>query len=191
MSKFFAYLDRMKYIERWGLMRSVRAENVAEHSHNVAVIAYALAVIDNEIFSENTNADRTAVLAVFHEAGEVITGDLPTPVKYFNKDINTAYKAIEKVAEDKLISMLPEELEERFRRDIQPDKTSREYAVVKAADKIAAYVKCVEEERAGNTEFESAKKTLLAEVRATGLKCAEYFMEKFVEAFEMTLDELL
>lgn len=191
MYKFFAYLDRMKFINRWGLMRNTRVENVAEHSHQVSVIAYTLAVIDKEIFGSTINPDRIAVIAMFHEAGEVVTGDLPTPVKYFNREINSAYKDIEKIAEDKLISMLPPELKEVLRKDIQPDKTSYESRLVKAADKISAYIKCVEEQKSGNSEFESAKKAMQASIKDCALDCVNYFMDNFVEAYFMTLDELL
>ena len=191
MYKFFAYLDRMKFINRWGLMRNTRVENVAEHSHQVAVIAYTLAVIDREIFGGVVSPDRVAVIAMFHEAGEVVTGDLPTPVKYFNSEINSAYKDIEKIAEDKLISMLPDELNEVFKKDIQPDKTSYESRLVKAADKISAYIKCVEEQKSGNSEFDSAKKTMQASIDDCKLECVNYFMDNFVEAYFMTLDELL
>ncbi len=181
----------MKYINRWGLMRNVRVENVAEHSHQVSVIAYTLAVIDKEIFGQKVDADRVAVLALFHEAGEVVTGDLPTPVKYFNQDINTAYKNIERIAEDKLLSMLPDKLKEALRKDIQPDKDGYEYRLVKAADKLSAYVKCVEEQKSGNTEFESAKASMELAVKQSELRCVEYFMENFMPAYFMTLDELL
>jgi len=191
MYKFFAYLDRMKFINRWGLMRNVRIENVAEHSHQVSVIAYTLALIDKQIFGVEINPDRVMVVASFHEAGEVVTGDLPTPVKYFNDDINQAYKRIENIAENKLLSMLPEELKETLKRDIQPDKNSYEYRIVKAADKISAYIKCVEEMNSGNTEFESAKKYMKQTIEEFNLRCVDYFMENFVTAYFMNLDELL
>jgi len=184
-------IDRMKFINRWGLMRNVRVENIAEHSHQVSVLAYTLALIENEMYGGKVNAERAAVIAMFHEAGEVVTGDLPTPVKYFNHEINSAYKDIEKIAEDKLISMLPDFLKEVMKNNIQPNKDEAEYKIVKAADKISAFIKCIEEQKSGNSEFDMAKQTMEKSIRELNLKSADYFMDNFIEAYYMALDELL
>ena len=149
-SNFFAYLNRMKYIERWSLMHSTVKENVMEHSEQVAQIAHALATINNVVFGGDVNADKCVSLAVFHEASEVITGDLPTPIKYYNNEIKVAYKGLEGVANEKLLTMLPEEMRDRYRAVISPDVTSEEYRMVKAADRLAAYIKCVEEKLISN-----------------------------------------
>jgi 5'-deoxynucleotidase len=150
MFKFFAYLDRMKYIKRWSLMRSVREENIMEHSHQVAVIAHALALISNKLFGGNVDANKTVLLAQYHEVGEVITGDLPTPIKYFNPEIKSAYKDLEKNACERILNMLPEELKDEYSAFVLPDTDTYEYVLVKAADKLSALVKCMEEIKAGN-----------------------------------------
>ncbi len=191
MSKFFAFLNRMKYIKRWSLMRSVREENIMEHSHDVAMIAHALAVINNK-FGGETKADveKTVLLAQYHEVGEVITGDLPTPIKYFNPEIKTAYKDLEKGACGKLLDMLPEDLREDYAEYILPDEKSYEYKLVKFADRISAYLKCVEEVKAGNSEFKKAKKTIGEELKKADDPAVEYYMKNFAAAYELTLDEL-
>lgn len=190
MSKFFAFLNRMKYIKRWSLMRSVREENIMEHSQQVAVIAHALALINNKIFGGNADVEKTVLLAQYHEVGEVITGDLPTPIKYFNPEIKTAYKDLEKVACEKILSMLPEELKSEYEKYVLPDAESFEYKLVKYADRLSAYLKCVEEVKAGNSEFKKAKATILAEIKAYDSKETEYFLKNFAPAYELTLDEL-
>ena len=154
---FFAYINRMKYIKRWSLMRSVREENIMEHSQQVAVIAHALALIKNKNFGGSVDVSKVVLLAQYHEVGEVITGDLPTPIKYFNPEIKSAYKDLEKVACKRLIDMLPENLKEEYASYIEPDETSEEYKIVKCADRLAAYLKCLEEINAGNSEFKKAK----------------------------------
>lgn len=190
MSKFFAFLNRMKYIKRWSLMRSVREENIMEHSEQVAVIAHALALINNKIFGGNADVNKTVLIAQYHEVGEVITGDLPTPIKYFNPEIKTAYKDLEKLAGEKILSMLPEELKGEYEKYILPNTDSAEYKLVKIADRLSAYLKCVEEVKAGNSEFKKAKATILADIKSQNSKEAEYFLKEFAPAYELTLDEL-
>ncbi len=189
MYKFFAYLNRMKYINRWSLMRSTVTENIMEHSQQVAVIAHALASISNLYFGGSLNADSIAVKALFHETSEVLTGDLPTPIKYFNPQIRDAYKALERYSNDKLLTLLPQELSELYDGIINDD-SSVEHRFVKYADKIAAYIKCVDEVNMGNTEFINAETTILDEIKKYNSPEVDYFMEHFVDAFQLTLDEL-
>ncbi len=189
MSHFFAYIARMKHIKRWGLMRSNREENVQEHSLQVAMIAHCLALIENKKYGGQLNPEHVMALAVFHETAEVITGDLVTPIKYYNREIQKAYKNVEKVAEEKMISLLPEELQEEYRPLIQPEEEIW-YRYVKAADTIAAYTKCLEELKSGNLEFSMAKDTLLQKIHDMNMPCAEDFLEEFIPSFSMTLDEL-
>lgn len=191
MYHFFAYMARMKLIRRWSLMKSVTEENIAEHSAQVAQIAHALALIKNRFFGGELNADRIATIALYHETAEVLTGDLPTPIKYYNPEIRQAYKQIEGVANEKLITMLPEELRADYRSLIMEDPSSYEYTLVKAADKISAYVKCVEELRSGNREFAKAEKALRQEIRKyESYDEVRYFCEEFLSTFQKTLDEL-
>ena len=191
MNSFFAYMSRMKFIKRWSLMKSVNEENIAEHSAQVAHIAHALALIKNKFYGGTLNADRVATLALYHESSEVITGDLPTPIKYYNPTIRTAYKEIEGAANQKLLSMLPEELRCDYRKVIETDAESYEAILVKVADKISAYIKCIEEMRSGNREFAKAEKSLKKAVEA--YFCydeVKYFCETFIDSFKKTLDEL-
>jgi 5'-deoxynucleotidase len=190
MSHFFAYLARMKFIRRWGLMHNTYPENIQEHSLRVAMIAHALGVIRNRVFHGRANPERAAALALFHDASEVLTGDLPTPVKYFNPDIRTAYRAIESVARRKLLDMVPGELQEDYRALLFEESDAEHRELVKAADRLAAYIKCLEELAAGNHEFSKAEKTLRASVEAIDLPEARYFLETFVPSFKLTLDEL-
>ena len=188
---FFAYMARMKLIRRWSLMKSVSEENIAEHSAVVSQIAHALAVIKNKKFGGTLNADRIATAALYHETSEVLTGDLPTPIKYYNPEIRKSYKSIEAIANDKLISMLPEELQEEYRSLIELPEDSYEHVLVKAADKIAAYIKCIEEMRSGNREFAKAESTLRAEVdKYRKYEEVAYFLDSFIDTFRKTLDEL-
>ena len=189
-NNFFAYLDRMKYIKRWQLMRSVREENIMEHSQQVAMFAHALAVIKNRIYGGNVNAEKAVLYAVYHECAEVMTGDLPTPIKYFDNSIRGAYKNLEEKASLKLLSMLPKELEGDFAASIIPDAQSEEYAIMKAADRLAAYVKCLEELRCGNNEFAKAKKSIEDDLHSRNMPEVEYFFKNFIESFSLTLDEL-
>lgn len=191
MNHFFAYMARMKLIKRWSLMKSVSEENIAEHSAQVAQIAHGLAVIKNRRFGGTLDADRIGMMALYHETSEVLTGDLPTPIKYYNPEIRKAYKDIEGIANEKLLSMLPEELREDYRTLVVPEADSYEQMLVKAADKISAYIKCIEELRSGNREFAAAEATLKAEVeRYYGYEEVRYFCETFLDTFRKTLDEL-
>ncbi|HLB59301.1 MAG TPA: 5'-deoxynucleotidase [Bdellovibrionota bacterium] len=191
MSHFFAYISKMKFIYRWGLKRNTHNENIQEHSYQVAVIAHALAVIRNKVFGGSINPDRVAVLALFHDVSEVLTGDLPTPIKYFNPKINTAYKEIEKVADRRLFSMLPEQLKPEYKPIFfQNGKDSEHRLLVKAADVICAYLKCLEEVKSGNQEFVMAEKSLKEKVEKLKLPEVCFFLEKYVPSFSLTLDEL-
>lgn len=190
MSKFFAFLDRMKYIKRWSLMRSVREENIMEHTQQVSVIAHALALISNKIYGKNVNVEKTVLLAQYHEVGEVITGDLPTPIKYFNPEIRNAYKDLEKHASIRILNMLPDELKDEYCAYILPDTDTEEYKLVKYADRLSAYLKCVEEIKAGNLEFKKAKLSIEKEIKSTGNEAVNYYIKTFVPAYSNTLDEL-
>lgn len=187
---FYAFMDRMKYIKRWSLMRSVREENIMEHSQQVAMLAHALAIINNKIFGGNANAEKAVLLAVYHECPEVLTGDLPTPIKYLNSSINFAYKDIENKASEKLLKMLPEELSSQLTPYVMPDKNSAEYKIVKAADRLSAYIKCLEERRAGNNEFIKAENSIKDELLSRNMPEVNYFFQNFIPAFLLTLDEL-
>ena len=188
-SHFFAYISRMRFIQRWALMRNTAQENVQEHSHQVAVLAHALAVIRNEKFGGNVDAGKVAVAALYHDAGEILTGDLPTPIKYDNPDIRTAYKQVEAVAERKLVEMLPEELRPVYAPILTLEAGEVEQ-LVKAADKLSAYIKCVEELKAGNNEFREAAAQTLRALEAYELPEVQYFLETFMGSFSLTLDEL-
>ena len=190
MHKFFAFLNRMKYIRRWSLMRSVREENIMEHSQQVSVIAHALALISNKIYGGSVDVGKTVLLAQYHEVGEVITGDLPTPIKYFNLEIKNAYKDLEKDASEKLLNMLPDTLKEEYREYVLPDETTVEYKIVKAADRLSAYLKCVEEVKAGNSEFKKARASIGAELKSLKRPEVDYYLKEFAPAFELSLDEL-
>ena len=190
MYKFFAFLSRMKHIKRWSLMRSVREENIMEHSQQVAVIAHALALVSNKYFGGNVNVEKTVLLAQYHETGEVITGDLPTPIKYFNPEIRDAYKDLEKNACVKILDMLPEDLRDDYREYVIQDESTEERRLVKLADRLAAYLKWVEEITAGNSEFKKAKATIEKELKNARRPEVDYFLKEFAPAFELTLDEL-
>ena len=191
MSHFFAYLSRMKFIHRWGLMRSTYPENIQEHSLRVALIVHALAVTRNRLFGGGAEPERAVLMALFHDVGEVLTGDLPTPVKQFNPEIKAAYGSIEAAARDRLFGMIPDPLKpdyEALFRLRDSDRVNAE--LVKAADKLCAYIKCLEERTAGNPEFAQAEKTLRAAVDRIDLPEVRYFIETFVPSFRLTLDEL-
>ncbi|MBQ8657548.1 MAG: 5'-deoxynucleotidase [Clostridia bacterium] len=187
---FYAYLDRMKYIKRWQLMRSEREENIMEHSQSVSLLAHALAVIRNKLYGGNVDIGKTVLLALYHETGEVMTGDLPTPIKYYNPELHDAYKRLEKTACEKMVEMLPEALKEELSPFVLADETSEEYKLVKAADRLSAYLKCLEELRSGNGEFEKAKKSIEEDLHSRNLPEVEYFFEHFIPSFSLTLDEL-
>lgn len=188
MINFYAYLSRMKHIKRWGLMKNTEQENIKEHTLDVAVIAHALALIGNKYFAKNYNEEHIMALAVFHEAGEVITGDLATPIKYYNPEIKSAYKKIEDVAVKKLLSMLPDELKPEYEA-LMCDR-GEDYKLVKAADKLSAYIKCIEEVKSGNLEFVKAKANLEKTVREIQLDEVQFFLNECIEGYELTLDEL-
>ena len=188
-SHFFAYVSRMRFIQRWALMRNTAPENVQEHSHQVAVLAHALAVIRNEKFGGTADPGQVAVAALYHDASEILTGDMPTPIKYDNPAIRKAYKDVEAVAEGKLLAMLPEELQAVYAPILTP--TDPEVIrLVKAADKLSAYIKCVEELKAGNNEFREAAAQTRKSLEAYELPEVVYFLETFMDSFALTLDEL-
>ena len=188
-SHFFAYVSRMRFIQRWALMRNTAPENVQEHSHQVAVLAHALAVIRNEKSGGTVDPGAVAVAALYHDASEILTGDMPTPIKYDNPAIRKAYKDVEAVAEGKLLAMLPEELQAVYAPILTP--TDPEVIrLVKAADKLSAYIKCVEELKAGNAEFREAAAQTRKALEAYGLPEVDYFLDTFMDSFSLTLDEL-
>lgn len=187
-SHFFAYISRMRFIQRWALMRNTAPENVQEHSHQVAVLAHALAVIRNERFGGQVDAGAVAVAALYHDASEILTGDMPTPIKYDNPAIRKAYKEVEKVAEDKLLRLLPPDMQPVYKQVLRPDAETE--ALVKAADKLSAYIKCVEELKAGNLEFREAAAQTRQIVEGYGLPEVAYFLDTFMDSFSLTLDQL-
>lgn len=190
-SHFFAYLSRMKFIQRWGLMRNTSAENIQEHSLQVAMIAHALALIRNRLFAGSVDPERVMILAVFHEVSEVITGDLPSPLKYFNPEISGAYSEIEEVARRKLWAMIPPKLQADYRSVLfREADDAAAWELVKAADKVSAYTKCMEELKAGNQEFAKAKDSIAQEITRLRLPEVDYFMQEFVPSFALALDEL-
>ena len=192
---FYAYISRMKYIMRWGLMRNTVSENIQEHSLQVAVLAHALAFIHNTLNQENPDEQldpaKACVYAVFHDANEIITGDMPTPIKYYNPVIKEHYHKIEDVSKDKLLSMLPEDMESYYRNIMfYEDCDPKYYPIVKAADRLSAYLKCVEEVKAGNNEFTKAKESIYSSLTKMSCPALEHFLEHFTDSFELTLDEL-
>ena len=189
MSHFFAYMFRMKHIKRWGLMKNSYEENIEEHSHQVAMVAHALALIDQKEFGKTVDEEHVMALALYHETGEVITGDLATPIKYFNQKINSAYKEVEDLAEDKILSFLPERYQNDYKKIIK-HRDDPDYIYVKAADRICAYIKCVEEIKSGNKEFEKAKESIYQSITDMQLPCVEFFFKEFIPSFSLTLDEL-
>ena len=186
---FYAYISRMRCVKRWALMRNTEEENIQEHSHQVAVLAHALAVIRNRCFGGQVDPGTVAVAALYHDASEILTGDLPTPIKYYNPAIRDAYKQVEHSACGKLVGMLPPELQPDFAEALTPTDPEVE-ELVKAADKLSAYLKCLEELKAGNTEFRKAKEQTYAALLQNPLPALRCFMEEFLPGFELTLDEL-
>ena len=187
--RFFALISRMRYICRWGLMRNTFEENVQEHSHMVAVLAHGLAMIQRDILGQPADPDRCAAAALFHDASEILTGDLPTPIKYYNPDIKHAYKEIEAVSCRKLLSMLPQQLQEGY-APLLMESDPQVNLIVKAADKLSAYIKCMEELKAGNSEFESAAIQTEQALRAMELPCLQWFMDHCLDSFRLNLDQL-
>ncbi len=189
MNKFFALIYRMKYISRWSLMRNTRIENVAEHSFHVSVLAHALAVISRDVFGNDISPEKVAAAALYHDMPEILTGDLPTPIKYYGADIRSAYKKIEAEASEKLVDMLDPKIRGGIRESAlcNDDKVSK---LVKAADKLDAYIKCCEEKNAGNRDFEKAEQQTRAALEKLSLPEVKYFLDNYIEAFTKTVDEL-
>jgi len=186
---FYAFIARMKYINRWILMRNTQSENIQEHSLQVAILSHALALINNIYFEGNLNADRAAVLGMFHDCDEIITGDLPTPVKYYNNGMREAYRIVENSAKEKLLGMLPDEMEASYRNILYQDEDEYIWKIVKAADTISAYIKCIDEIKAGNTEFHAASESILQKLETLQLQEVEFFMKEFLDGFKLSLDE--
>ena len=186
---FYALISRMRYITRWGLMRNTFSENIQEHSHMVAVLAHALALIDRDILGGSADPEACATAALFHDASEILTGDLPTPVKYYNPEIRTAYKAVERVSCEKLLDLQPPELRASYAPLLleSDEATAR---IVKAADKLSAHIKCIEEQKAGNQEFDAAARQTEQALRELELPCLDYFLVHCLPSFQKNLDEL-
>ncbi|HIT34982.1 MAG TPA: 5'-deoxynucleotidase [Candidatus Faecousia intestinigallinarum] len=189
-NEFFALMGRMRYITRWGLMRNTFSENIQEHSHQVAVLAHALALIRREVLGlPGPDPDRCAVAALYHDASEILTGDLPTPIKYYDPDIKAAYKRVEYVAGERLLAMLPPALQRHYAPLVlEEDEEVR--PIVKAADKLSAYIKCIEEQKAGNREFDSAEQQTMTAMRAMALPELDWFLTECLPAYEKDLDQL-
>lgn len=189
-NEFFALLGRMRYITRWGLMRNTFSENIQEHSHQVAVLAHALALIRRDILKlEGPDPEHCAVAALYHDASEILTGDLPTPIKYYNPEIKDAYKQVERIAGNRLLDLLPPELRDSYAHLVLEDEEAVT-PIVKAADKLSAYIKCVEEQKAGNTEFDSAADQTMASLQQLHLPELDWFLDNCLEAFTLNLDQL-
>lgn len=189
MNNFFGMLSRMKYINRWGLMRNNINENIAEHSLQVAIIAHGIAVIGNKRFGRNLNAEHIAMMGIMHDTTEIITGDLPTPIKYYAPEIRDAYKKVENIAANQLLKELPEDMQEAY-EDILIEDDSIEWKYVKAADKLSAYIKCIEEKNTGNTDFAKAEDTIRKALEDMQMEEIDVFIEEFLPAYVMTLDEI-
>ncbi len=187
--RFFAMLSRMRYIQRWGLMRNTFTENIQEHSHQVAVLAHGLAVIGREIFGSDISPERCATAALFHDASEILTGDLPTPIKYYNPEIKLAYKEVEAISGNKLLKMLPEPLQNTYKPLLLEEDKSVE-RIVKAADKLSAHIKCIEELKAGNQEFASAATQTKQALEAMKMPEVDYFIAHCLDSFTLNLDQL-
>jgi len=189
-NNFFALISRMRHIQRWSLMRNSIEENIQEHSHMVAVLAHALGVIRRDVFGVPCDPDACAAVALYHDASEILTGDLPTPIKYHDAEITEAYRRVESIANEKLLAMLPEELRAAYAPILTGETAAKYHDIVKAADKMSAYIKCIEERKAGNNEFISAEKQTISALKGYGMREVDYFLEKCMPAFEKTLDEL-
>ena len=189
-NEFFALMGRMRYITRWGLMRNTFSENIAEHSHQVAVLAHALALIRRDILGLPTpNPDRCAVAGLYHDASEILTGDLPTPIKYYNPDIKGAYKQVERIAGNRLLDLLPPQLRGSYESLVLEDEPEL-LPIVKAADKLYAHIKCLEEQKAGNTEFDTAARQTWEAMKAMERPELEWFLDNCLGAFALNLDQL-
>ena len=188
---FFAMMSRMKLIERWALMRNSLQENIGEHSQEVAIIAHALAIISNERLGNHINVEKVALIGIYHDATEIITGDMPTPVKYFNENIQGAYKAVEHDAAERLIQMLPEDMRKSYDSIFFPKEEELYlWKLVKAADKLSALIKCIDERKAGNTEFRSAEQSIREIIMKMDMEEVNIFIKEFLPAYDKTLDEL-
>ena len=189
-NEFYALMGRMRYITRWGLMRNTFSENIQEHSHQVAVLAHGLALIRRDILHlDGPDPDKCAVAALYHDASEILTGDMPTPIKYHNPSIKDAYKQVERLAGQQLLDKLPEALRESYTHLVLEDDAAV-LPIIKAADKLSAYIKCVEEQKAGNREFDSAEKQTMQALQAMGLPELDWFIQECLPAFSMDLDQL-
>ena len=187
---FFAMMSRMKYIDRWQLMRNTLTENICEHSLNVAMIAHCLGVINNIYFDGDINADRLALMGMYHDATEIITGDMPTPIKYYNPLIRDAYKEVETIAKEELLEGLPKEMRKVYDPILQDtEEEAKLWKFVKAADKLSAYIKCLEEKSMGNSDFDKAVDATLGKVKEMQMPEVDFFLEKFVPPYMLTLDE--
>lgn len=189
MNNFFGMLARMKYINRWGLMRNTITENIAEHSLDVAIIAHGLALIGNTYLGKNLNEEHIAVLAMMHDTTEIITGDLPTPIKYYAPEIRDSYKKVEEIASEQLVDELPKEMQTAYEGILKEEK-NEDWKYVKAADKLSAYIKCIEEKNMGNTDFMKAEETLKKSLDEMQMEEIGFFIEKFLPSYTMTLDEI-
>ncbi len=188
---FYAFISRMKYIDRWALMRNTEQESLTQHSYEVAVIAHALAVISNKRLGTNLDANKVALIGLFHDASEIITGDMPTPVKYYSDEIREAFRKVEDVATGKILDMLPDDLKPEYSDFFVPSEDDAElWKLNKAADKISALIKCIEEQKAGNAEFDLAREATENAIHAMNCEAAEIFMKEFLPSFSLTLDQL-
>ena len=188
---FFAMISRMKYIKRWSLMKNSSSENLSEHSLEVSMLAHCLAVISNKRLGNNLNVEKVALIALYHDSTEIITGDMPTPIKYFNKSIQGSYKEIERQAAERLLNMLAEDLRDEYTDLFVPQKEDEYlWKLVKGADKLSALIKCIQEENAGNKEFISAKNSTLELIKELNIEEVNIFMEEFIPSYSKTLDEL-
>ncbi len=190
-SHFFSLFSRMKNINRWALMRNSSNESLSQHSLEVAAISHALAVIGNKRLNKNYDASKAALLGIYHDMPEIITGDMPTPVKYYNKDIRRCFGEIEKAAQSALLDSLPEDLRSEYKELLIPDESTELYRLVKAADKISALIKCVEEKKTGNIEFEAAEISTKQAVKKMNCEEADIFIAEFLDSFSLVLDNLL
>lgn len=188
-TNFFALTARMKYINRWGLMRNTRSENIAEHSLDTAIITHLLCELRNKRFGGNVDSSKAVMYAIYHDVPEIITGDLPTPVKYYSPVISEAYKDVEKAAVNKLLEGIPEDLRECYAEIFDSESDVELHRLVKAADKISALIKCIEERKTGNSDFLDAERQTLASIKRMKLPETDTFLEEFLPAYSLTLDE--
>ena len=190
MRSFFAFLKRMRFINRWSLMRNTETENIQEHSLEVAMVAHNLAALKNEYFGGNLDVNKVAVIAMYHEVSEIFTGDMPTPIKYFDPKLRSLYGEVESLAQEKMLSTLPKRLQAVYKPYIVDAETLPEWPIVKAADTLSAYMKCVNELHAGNDEFKEAHDTILAKLKALNMPEVDMFIEEYVPALSQSLDQL-